>query len=86
MSKTDEIERLEASELARAEGWKARATEIAAARAALEGEMAENAPRTAVGAQALAEVKRALMGQTGTAAERIAARVAARQAAPVAQG
>lgn len=80
MSKSDPIETLEAAELKRSEDWKARAEKIAADRDALESEMTENPPRTAVGAQALAEVRQALIGQSGTAIERVAARVAARQA------
>ncbi len=71
------IEKLKQAEVERAEGWKARAEQIVADRKALEDEMAENAPETALGAQALAEVKQALAGD---AMGRIAARVAARQA------
>ncbi len=86
MTKSETIESLEASELARAEVWKTHAADIAARaealkseRAVLEAEFVTHAPRSAVGLQALAEAKRALLGQTGTASERIAARVAARQ-------
>lgn len=69
------IEKLKQDEVARAEGWKARAEKIAADRAELEAEMAANAPETAVGAQGVAEVRRAL---AGNALERVRARAAAR--------
>lgn len=80
MNKPDPIAAAEQAEVARAEDWKARTEKLAAERAALEAEFAAEAPRTAVGLQALAEVKRALAGQSGTALERIAARRAAREA------
>ncbi len=80
MTKADTIESLEAAELARAEGWKVRAEQIAGDRVALEDELAANAPRTAVGAQAVAEVRRALLGQEGSALDRVRARVAERKA------
>ena len=80
MTKADTIESLEAAELKRAEGWKVRAEQIAGDRAALDAEMTANEPRTAVGAQAVAEVKRALIGATGTALDRVRSRVAERNA------
>lgn len=74
------IEKLKQDEVARAEAWKARAEKIAADRAELEAEMAANAPETAVGAQGVAEVQRAL---AGNALERVRARAAARHAGTV---
>jgi len=81
-TKADPIAAAEQAELTRVEGWKARAEKLAATKAALEAEFVTDAPRTAVGAQALAEVKRVLAGQTGTAMDRIRARAEARKTAP----
>lgn len=82
MSKTDPIATAEQAEVKRAEGWKARAEKLVADRAALEAEFAAEAPRTAVGAQALAEVKAVLNGRAGSALARLRARRAERAAAP----
>ena len=78
-TKTDPLAAAEQAEVVRAEGWKARAEKLAASRAELEAEFETDAPRTAVGAQALAEVKRALAGTTGSAMDRIRARADARR-------
>lgn len=82
MSKTDPIATAEQAEVKRAEDWKARAEKLAADRAALEAEFAAEVPRTAVGAQALAEVKAVLNGRAGSALERLRQRRAERAAAP----
>ena len=74
MTKADPIATAEQAEVARAEGWKARAEKNVADRKALESEFAADAPRTAVGAQALAEVKAVLADRSGSALDRIRAR------------
>ena len=78
MTKADPIAAAEQAEVARAEGWKARAEQNVADRKALEAEFAAEAPRTAVGLQALAEVKAVLGERAGSAIERIRARREAR--------
>lgn len=80
MTKVDPIAAAEQAEVARAEGWKARAEQNVADRKALEAEFEAEAPRTAVGLQALAEVKTVLGERSGSAIERIRARREARAA------
>ena len=79
-TKADPIATAEQAEVKRAEDWKIRAEKLAADTAALQAEFEADAPRTAVGAQALAEVKAVLAGRTGSAMDRIRARQAERAA------